>query len=124
MHSGFLTSQVSSIRIDAGDGSDSILVAPLQSNVPVTVIGGTGTDTLEIAGSAGNDTLTATAFSASSTFVNVTSYSGIDSLLWTPGLGTADVFEPSGVLTPLRIDMAVGAVAEREHARPVFGSDH
>ena len=109
--SGFLTSQVSSIRIDAGDGSDSIIVAPLQSNIPVTVIGGTGTDSLEIDGSSGNDTLTATAFSVSSTFVNVTSYSSIDSLLWMPGLGTAGVFVPSGVVIPFSINMAAGAGA-------------
>jgi len=109
-HSGFLASQVTSIRLDAGDGSDSIVLGPLQSNIPSP----SSAHRHQLTGDrrhVGNDTLTLTAISASSTFVNITSYGGINSLLWLPGLGSADVFEPSGVLTPLRIDMASGAGA-------------
>ncbi len=97
---GFFTSTffstVSSIQINTGDGNDTISI--LQTlGIPITINGGTGTNTLNLNGSFGTTTLTSNSIIGSGQ--NITSVVNITNLSVTGTTG-ADIFNVNSVPVP------------------------
>jgi hypothetical protein len=87
----FPLANVKSIRIDMGDGTDAVTIAPLAGTIPITLDGNGGNDSLTINGSGGDDNFVVNGGVVTGTGVNVTSAQGMESLVINTGLGDANV---------------------------------
>jgi len=106
LRSSFPISGVTSILILAGDGDDFVRISPLHSSIEITVNGGTGTNTLDVIGSGGNDIITVGS-SVTSTGINIVSMPFIDEIVVRPGQGVDDV-SGSSFVAPFRIELNAG----------------
>ncbi|CAN5441984.1 hypothetical protein BH09PLA1_BH09PLA1_10750 [soil metagenome] len=101
-------SQISSISIDACAGDDTITIGA-NIGVPITLIGGTGTDSLTYSGTGSGETISLTSSTMSSGTTSVTISSGIESIsvAGAGGTETINVKENTAIL-PITVINSAG----------------
>jgi hypothetical protein len=85
---------VKSINIATGSGSDRVIISPISDSIPINVNLGEsldGNDVLEVHGTSGYDSMTATAYSITSSGVKI-AMSGAESITLSPDFGYADIY--------------------------------